>query len=146
MIYPEYHALKQRYKEAMQRVDDIIQEQEELFQRTQPSAIRYDAEKVKSSNMPNLLDDYVIEKEQRHIVERLAEAHRILDERKALLKEKETELRDSKHIADVVYCCRYIDRMRIRKIRRITNYSDAQIYRILDGIRKELDNDQSKDN
>ena len=138
MIYLEYHFLKQRYKDAMALVDSILAEQEEIFTRTLPNAIRYDTDKVITSNNANILESYVIQKEQRHIEERLSEAKKILEERKSLLKEKESELRASKHNYDVVYVCRWLDRMPVWKICRKTHYSDRQVYRIMDRIRKEI--------
>lgn len=137
MIYQEYHFLKQRYKDAQSLVDSILTEQEEIFTRTLPNAISYE-EKVKSSGNKNILESYVIEKEKRHIEQRLTEAKKILEERKSLLKEKESELRSSKHNYDVVYTLRWLDRMPVWKICKTTHYSDRQVYRIMNVIRKEL--------
>ena len=50
----------------------------------------------------------------------------------------EKDLRKSKDIRDRIYVCRIIDRMRVRKIRKVVFYSEAQIYRILDSIYKEI--------
>lgn len=137
MIYLEYHLLKQRYKDALTLVDSILTEQEEIFTKALPNAISYE-EKVVTSKSGNVLESYVIAKEKRHIDERLVEAKRILAERKSLLKEKESELRDSKQIYDVIYTLRYIDRMPVWKICRSTHYSDRQVYRIMNAIRKEI--------
>ena len=138
LIYLEYEIYKRQYIEAKNRYNEILEEKEFLFTRTQPNAVRYDQDKVQTSNNSNVLESYVIAKEQRHIEQRLAEAKEILESRADFLKYIEKDLRASKHIADIVYCCRFLDCMRVKKIMKITNYSKSQICRILDSIRKEL--------
>lgn len=139
MIFLEYELCKRRYDDAKQKVEDILLEQEWLFSKTQPQAIRYDRDKVITSGYPeNQLENYVVEKERRKIESRLQEAKRIMDQRREYLKRCESDLRASKDIQDTVYAYRYIDRMSVYRICRKTGYSKSQMYRILDNIRDEI--------
>ena len=136
-MFIEYELCRRSYEAQKQVYDDLLQEKENLFAMTQPSAIRFDKDNVKG-NPVNSIEKYVILKEKTRIDERIMEAKAILDSRKELLDIMEKDLRKSKDIKDRIYVCRIIDRMRIRKIRKIVFYSEAQIYRILDSIYKEI--------
>lgn len=139
MLFIEYEIYKRKYLDAQRLYNEILEEQEELFSQTQPNAIRYDLDKVQSSGDANILENYVIAKEQRRIEERLKEAKEMLEARADFLKYAEKDLRASKHIVDIVYCCRYLDNMKVKKIMRVTNYSKAQIFRILNRIKTDLE-------
>lgn len=134
MVYLDYEAFKAKYLETQRSFDAILQEKEELFARTQPNAVRFDKERVSGGKIPNPFEDYMIAKEKKQIDQRLAEAKSILDDRERLLRLKEAELRASKAVIDRVYVLRYIERMRVYKIMRKLNYSERQIYRMLETI------------
>lgn len=138
MVYMDYVMIKRQYMESLERVNAILNEMEEMFNRTQAKAIRYDLDKVKTNNTPNVIEQYIIAKEQSHVEERFEEAKKLLRERQYLLFVKERELRNSRDKNDVVYVLRYLDRMRIKKISKTIHYSEAQIYRILDRIKKNI--------
>lgn len=137
-MFLEYELCKRRYLETKKQYDELLQEKENLFSMTQPSAIRFDKENVISGNPVNPIEKYIILKEQSHIEERIAEAKKNMLERKEFLELVEKDLRKSKDIRDRIYVCRIIDRMRVRKIRKVVFYSEAQIYRILESIYKEI--------
>lgn len=147
MIYLEYEDYLFKYKEAQKAYDSILTEKESLFQRTQPKSTmgEYEREFDKSISVGgvggprvNLIEEYVIEVEEKQINERLAEAKSILDDRAALLRQKEQELRKSKRIDDELYILRYLENKRIKDIAGILNYSEPQIYRRLKHIRQKI--------
>ena len=147
MIYLEYEDYLFKYKEAQKAYESILTEKESLFQRTQPKSTmgEYEREFDKSFSVGgvggskvNLIEEYVIEVEEKHINERLEAARSILDDRAALLSQKEQELRKSKRIDDELYILRYLENKRIKDIARMLNYSEPQIYRRLKHIRQKI--------
>jgi hypothetical protein len=142
MLYMEYERLKRKYLESQRIYDSIISEKESLFQRTQPKSVNSENERVNGSHQNNPFDDYLIVKEQNKIDERLAEAKSLMAERYELLKQKEVDLRKSKTPENQIYAYRYIDRMKVRKISWLINYSEPQIYRILRTIRRKIEHDR----
>lgn len=137
-MFIEYEICKRRYMEAKRQYTELLDEREMLFTMTQPNAIRYDTDKVLNGSPVNLIERYMERKEQTHIEERIAEAKKIVDEWEEHLNRVERDLRKSKDIKDRIYVCRVIDKKRVRVIRREVFYSEAQIYRILDSIYKEI--------
>lgn len=138
MLYEEYEEYKNKYYEAQRKYNDILNEKEELFAKTQPKATNITEEKTTGGKRENLFDEYLIQKEKKNIDARLKEVKSILDDRERLLKLKEQELRLSKSGHDKIYRCRYIDRLTIEKTARISNYSRSQVFNILKEIRKRV--------
>ena len=136
MLYLDYERYRLKYYEAQRKYNDIIEEKEILFAQTQPQAIQYDAEKTSGGKMSNTFDEYLIAKERKRIDERLSEAQSILEDRQRLMKLKEKELRESKNYIDRIYVMRHIDKIRVYKIASAVNYSEAQVYRALQEIKK----------
>ncbi len=137
-VYIDYETYKCKYLEIQVQYNEILTEKENLFTKTQPNAIRYDKVQVQGGTYGNGFDEYLIAKEKEQIDERLAEARQLLEDRERLLKLKEKELRASKDKLDLVYCMRFVDNKRPYAIARALNYSESQIYRILDKIQKEI--------
>lgn len=138
MIYIIYEEYKNKYYETQKKYDDILNEKERLFMITQPSSSKFDKERVSGGATDNTFDRYLILKEEKKIEQRLKEVRSILDDRERLLKIKEQELKESTDIYDKIYKYRYIDKMKVYKICKLVGYSEAQVYRILDSIRKSL--------
>ena len=136
MVFIEYENLKAKYVSIQQICDQILQEKEKYFVRTQPDAIRYDKLNVAGGEKKNHFDEYLQNCESKRIDERLNEAVNILHARAELLKIKEQELRESKDIYDIVYTMKNLDNIKIHTIARALNYSESQIYRIIDKIQK----------
>ena len=136
MVYLEYERFKARYRLTQDLYSEILAEKEELFGRTQPRTAPTDKDRVSGGSDANVFESYVIEMESKRIDERLTIVKSILDERHGLLRLKEQELRESKDIPDRIYCYRHLDHKRIKWIARKVNYSEAQVYRHLDAIRK----------
>lgn len=138
MLYEEHYRLKEKYREAQKRYDEIVAEQEQLFSITQPQAVKYGKEKVSGGMKTNSFDSYLISKEAKRIDERLSEIKCILAERRELLMEKEYELRRSKSWLDIIYTLYYLDFRSVRLIASRVPYSKTQIWRILKKISQKL--------
>ena len=138
MIYPIYERYLESYIKTQKQFNEILNEKEELFERTQPHSMSFDQESVSGGGGRNAFDEYLCAKERKHIDERLAEIKMILDDRKELLKKKEQELRNSKHLFDRIYRMRYLDHYKMDRIASIIGYSKSQICRILQKIDDEI--------
>lgn len=138
MLYIEYEEYKNKYYEVQRKYNDILNEKEELFARTQPKATNITGEKTTGGKHENLFDEYLIQKERKNIDSRLEEVKSILNDRERLVKLKEQELRASNNSYDKIYRCRYIDRLTIEQTRRVSNYSRSQVFNILKVIRKNI--------
>lgn len=138
MLYEEYHEYKLRYYEVQKKYNEILNEKEKLFARTQPKATKITGDKTAGGKRVNNFDEYLIQKEKKNIDQRLEEVKSILNDRERLLKLKEQELRASNNPYDKIYRCRYIDRLTIEKTARISNYSRASVFNILKKIKKSI--------
>jgi len=138
VLYVEYHQLKTKYVLVQSQYDAILTEQEELFARTQPTAVDFEKERVTGTKTSNPFDAYLIEKEKKRIDERLEEVKGILDDRKELLDMKERELRASKDWYDIIFKYYYLDNLSITKIENRIPYSRVQIWRKLNVIKDNL--------
>lgn len=134
MVFIEYEYQKNKYDELQNIYNDILEEQERLFTKTQPNAIRYDKEHVMGGMIDNSLEEYIIAKDKKKIDERLKVAEKLLQNREKLLKIKERELRESRDKIDKIYVCKYLEGMHPDKIANALNYSKSQVYRILQKI------------
>lgn len=135
-VYIDYELYKSRYYETQKALNDILTEKEKIFTRTLPNAIRYDNQVVGGGLPHNNFDEYMSELEDNKVNERLAEAKQLLFERQKLLYLKEQELRASKDKVDVVYRMRFLDDIKPSTIAKALAYSESQIYRILEQIKK----------
>ena len=139
MIFSEYEKAKKQLENTLGIIEEILEEKEQLFTKTQPIAVSYDKPKVKkSTSSKNSLDDYVINLEIKKIEERLLKAKSILAEREKILEHYERKLRKSTDKLDIIYLMRYIDKASIDKIAWNLNYSKSQVYRLLDKIQRSL--------
>ena len=138
MLYIEYEEYKNKYYEVQRKYNDILNEKEELFARTQPKAIKITGDKTTGGKITNAFDDYLIQKEKKNIDKRLEEVKSILDDRERLVKLKEQELRASNNSHDKIYRYRYIDRLSIEKTARLSCYSRSQVFNILNKIKKNI--------
>lgn len=142
-MYLDYEIAKIRYLKSRDDVETILEERERLFGITQPHSMQYDQDRVVTSPS-NSIEAYIVLKEQTKIEQRLTEAKGILQERAEFLSVMEKDLRKSRDIEDRIYCMRYLDKLKIHKIKKAVHYSEAQIYRILGTIKetiKEVKND-----
>ena len=138
MLYLDYKRYKMKYLEAQEAVNAILDEKTILFQKTQPKSSISENERVDGGTRVNQTEEYVIAMEQRHINERLAEAKALMLDRMDMLRQKEMELRASNKKEDVIYVLKCLDDLSIKDISKQIAYSEAQVYRILKIIRKNL--------
>ena len=140
MLYVEYNAIREKYFDAQRAYNELIEEKERMFARTQPQAVNYDKERISGGSGNNSFEEYVIAKEKTRIDERIAEQKTILEDRKRLNDMKEYELRSSKEWHDRIYSYYYLDRLSLSKIENRVPYSRVQIWRILKKIKQNLEN------
>ena len=138
MVYQEYEEYKKYYQSTQREHNEILNEQERLFARTQPQSTSYDKDKTRGGKPSNSFEEYVIAKEEKDIERRLNESRKLLTERRMLLKLKEEELRASKDWFDILYVYRYLDRISNKKMEQLVPYSKAQMYRNLKVIKKNI--------
>lgn len=138
MLYIEYENYKNKLHKAQQDLDDIINEKEELFAKTQPQSTDFDKEPTKGGVPSDKFYEYVKEKQDKRIEERLAEAKSILNDRKELLLSKEEELRRSKNEYDIIYKYYFIEYLSIRQIERRIPSSKSEIDRKLQKIKENI--------
>ena len=136
MIYMVYEEYKNKYLDTQKKFDEILQEKEFMFAKTQPQSPNWDKIGENGNQITNKFDNYLVDKESKRIDERFAEIKSILDDRGRLLALKEQELRSSKNHIDKIYKMKYVDKLNISRIVKASNYSRAQVYRILDDIKK----------
>lgn len=136
-VFTSYVELKNKYLDAQQQFAWILEEKEFLFNRTQPKSPKWD--KIGSPQKSNVFDEYLVAKEKAQIDERLSEIKSIISDREKLLTLKECELCKSICAIDKVYRMKYLENLNIQKIAKRTNYSRAQVYRMLDCIKKSVD-------
>lgn len=139
VIYPEYELCRKKLWEAQNEYSDVLLEEEYLFSKTQPNAIRYDKEHVSGGKSSDILENYVIAKEIKRIDNKKAYYKRAIKERKLLLEQKEEELKKSKDRYDIIYRMRYLDGDDPKEISEKLGYSLSQTYRILGKITESID-------
>ena len=137
-IYLTYEEYKRNYYKVQKLYNEILEEKEKLFAKTQPKSIKFDKINVDGGNVSNSFDDYLIIKEKKQIDKRLNEIKIISEDIKKLLDAKEDELRKSKEWIDKIYVYKYIENLQVRKIIHLVPYEEAQVYRKLEEIKKTL--------
>lgn len=137
-LYIEYEDYLDKFKDSQSLYDQILSDKQVLFERTQPNAVSFDKDRVDGGEYKNAFEEYLTAKEAKRIDERLSEAKDILEHRYTLLKSKETELRLSKNVYDIVYRRCYIDHERIVDIAEDMHYSRSQIHRYTRKIKRAI--------
>ena len=138
MIFLEYEKFKQKYFDAQKKFDEILQEKEELFTKTQPQSPNWDKIGQPSNQVVSKFDNYVCAKESYKIDERLREIKTILADRKKLLELKSKELDESNEKVDKFYKMRFIELLTMKQISRKLNYEKSQTYRLRSEVIKIL--------
>ena len=144
LIHRRYYKL---YLRAQERVEKILNEQEEIFQKVEPKSSLAEHERDYLPNNPSTggkglsrkAEEYAIEMERRRIKERLSEAMDILADRRTLMLQKEEELRKSKDIYNMIYTLRWVDGMKPDAIVEATGYSRSQVYSITKQIQRQIE-------
>ena len=136
-VYLEYESYKQKLYAAQNNFDKLLKRKEELFDTTQPTSPGM-GEKVSGGSPRNRFDSYLIQKEEENLDELLDEARDILEDRVILLESKLEELKASNNLYDKIYYLRYIENYKINRISMTVVYSEAQTYRILNRIKRQI--------
>lgn len=118
MIFEEYERKKRSFVECERLYNQAITEKE------------------------NALSDKSYTKQKKAIETKIEELKNIYTERLFAFNQVAAELKESKDLTDKVYRLRYIERVKVRRIAMAVNYSEPQIYRILNTIRNYLENDK----
>lgn len=139
MIYIEYDELIQAQKRTLMAYEAVLEEQERLFELTQPQGVDYGGDRVQSSPTSTAIDRYIEAKERAGIDRRKAELAQVMQEREMLIQLKKTELYASQSLDDKVYRWRVIEQMKVPEIARRAHYSKEQTYRILRRIKRRLE-------
>ena len=137
MTYLDYELLRRKYLAAQKSYDELLEEKERLFSRTQPKAVQFDGVQG-AGREQSPFDEYLAKKETKQLDERLEEALDLLNCREDLLQRKEQELRCSRDIYDKIYRRRYLDKWRVGRIAMDIGYSESQVYRLLENIRTKI--------
>lgn len=138
-IYIEYEECKKKYNEIKKIYESAIAEKEQAFMKTQPKGLKYDKVSVEGGNKSNLFDNYLIEVEKKQLDFYIEEAKELLETRRELLKNKELELRNSKDWKDKIYSYKYLDKLPVKAMIHLIPYEEAQMYRILQEIKKNIE-------
>lgn len=145
-LYLEHRKLYLQYKEALQKVENVLNEYEVISAKVQPKSSLSEHEREFSpvvvaafGQSINKSEEYVIAMEQHKIEERLYSAKLILQERAELLKFKEEEIRKSKDVYNMIYTAKWIDGLKPDAIVKQTGYSRSQVYNILGHLNKQLE-------
>ena len=144
MIFLEYERAKIKYYKAQMWFEEALSEQERLITKTMPSAVSYAKPVVQSSPNGNVLDDYVIAKEEKRIDKKISRMRKLMDDREKILKVKEQELRKSHDKMDLVYTKWKIDGQSPEEISEVLHYSKSQVYRMIGGIKSAIRKDATK--
>lgn len=138
MIYLEYEAYKQRFRESQRIFNDLLLEKERLFTQALPGAIRYDKDKVQTSIESTALESYVIALDEKEIDSKLEELRQMLSDRELSMRLKEMELRRSNDLYDKIYVSKFLDGYSVNYTSKRINYSRRQTYRLYNDIIKSL--------
>lgn len=139
-MYKEYHECYKKYLDIKSLYERLLDEKEALFLETQPKATKYDKVSVDGGKNTNTFDIYLMKKEKKQLDKQIEEAKVLMDERLHILRQKELDLRQSKEVIDKIYAYRYIDCLSVKKISGIIYYQEANIYRKLDEIKRNIGN------
>lgn len=137
-LYLEYEDCKKKYNQIVESFESTLEEKERLFMKTQPKGTKIDKVSVEGGVNNNLFDNYLMEVEKKQLNQKLDEARKIVDERYKYLKTKELELRASKDWVDKIYVYRFIEQLPVKTILHLIPYQEAQIYRIINEIKREI--------
>lgn len=128
MLYLVYERYKQDYHRALDALKAVLDEQEVLIASTEPSAVRYDGDRVQHSSETRIGEYYAIRMETSGLDQRISAAKKLAAERGDLLRMKLVELRQSHDVEDRIYVARFVDRRGVRWIERSLNYSERAVY------------------
>ena len=142
MIYLEYERLLDAQKRTIERYQAVLDQEAELFDRTQPQGTDYGTERVQASAVSTAIDRYIEAKDKLRIDQRKAELVEAMEEWEELIESKITALYASQSREDRIYRMKAIENRKVAEIARELHYSPESIYRTLRAIRKKIKDDK----
>lgn len=139
--YIEFEECLKKYNEILKVHETLISEKERLFLATQPKTTTLDKISVEGGKKNNLFDNYLIQVEKKQLDQKIEESKKLVDTRYKYLKEKETELRNSNEWIDKIYVYRFLDKLPVKTMIHLIPYEEAQMYRILNEIKSNINGD-----
>lgn len=142
-MYLEHNKRWNEYIQAQQDLQEVLDEWEVVFQRTQPK-VKYGEHT--SGSPVNKVEEYVIEVERRQLRKRIEDAKEVINAKKELLDIAEEQLRKSRDIYDLIYTKKWVDHKRPKDIYRELDfmgmsYSRSHIYVVIKRIRQQIGRD-----
>lgn len=142
-MYLEHNKRWNEYIQAQQDLQNVLDEWEVVFQRTQPK-VKYGEHT--SGSPVNKVEEYVIEVERRQLRKRIEDAKEVINAKKELLDIAEEQLRKSRDIYDLIYTKKWVDHKRPKDIYRELDfmgmsYSRSHIYVVIKRIRQQIGRD-----
>lgn len=139
--YIEFEECLKKYNEILKVHETLISEKERLFLETQPKTTTLDKISVEGGKKNNLFDNYLIQVEKKQLDQKIEESKKLVDTRYKYLKEKENELRNSNEWIDKIYVYRFLDKLPVKAMVHLIPYEEAQMYRILNEIKSNINGD-----
>lgn len=142
MNYIEHIKEYAEYLRSKEILSEVIDEYSIAFQKTQPHSPAYSD--IQMNGYVNRTEEYVIEVERKNLKHRAEFAEKLLGAKKFLLDLKESELRKSMDVYDMVYVAKWIDHKKTKDVIRDLDskgicYSTSQIYAIIKNIKREVE-------
>ena len=142
MNYREHRKEYVEYQQAQAVLNGIIEDYMQALQRVQPHSPCLSD--IRPSSRINRTEEYIIEVERKDLKRRAEDAETALNLKKKLLDLKETELRKSCDVRDILYVAKWVDRKKTKDIIRELDfkgvyYSTSQVYEILKRIKSEVE-------
>ena len=139
MLYLEYEKCKRKKQRLLDEYKRLLREKEAIFTKTQPKAIRYDADRVQESHDGNKLENYILEMEQKRIDERLKEVQSYIEGLDKIAETLIVDMQTSNVKEDRFYVLRCVLGKKMSEIVAATNYSEPYIYKRLAIIKKNIE-------
>lgn len=137
-LYLEHYLADMQVRIAVENLKAILNEEELIFQVTQPKSPVTDSDKVDGGIRENKADKYVEVMEEREIEARRQKAQDVLAERLKVADLYVERLKESIEQEDQVYYLFYIKGYHPDKISDMIQYSIPHTYRILNRVRTRI--------
>ena len=135
-LFLEHYEIKQKYYNAKNEYDKLIEKKAMLVISTQPRATNFDKELIKGGTPSNKFELLVEQLEK--LDPEIISARNDRDLQEYFLKKKEIELSNSDDVLDRIYYLKYVKHYKVRNIAINVNYSRMQTYRLIEEINEKI--------
>ena len=135
-MYRKYLIDKELYMRAKDRYTELWNKKQLEFDKTQPSAMKFEGERVSGGQHNNKWDSYI--DKMLELDPEIKALEEIMKGRRIILDLSEQDLRKSTNTQDMIFVARYLERKKIYKITAIVNYSERQVWRYLREIQENI--------